>query len=169
MVQLLEATDAHFAWMLDEGPPCPGPDGVELTLPPGGIEGPFVLRWLRGCLDATPKPNCWLMIDRDDDGAGEVVGAISFKGAVNAAGAVEIGYGVAPERRRRGYATLAIGALIELAAHGLPALSLTAETSVDNLPSQLALERNRFERVGERMDDEDGALVQWRRAVLRTG
>jgi RimJ/RimL family protein N-acetyltransferase len=155
VVALLEATDAHFAWMLDEGPPCAG-----LTLPPGGIETPLVLTWLRNGLEATPKPNCWLMVE-----AGEVVGAISFKGAIDAAGAVEIGYGVAPERRRRGFATLAIGALIELASRELPVTSLTAETSVDNRPSQLALERNGFERIGERMDEEDGALVQWRRAV----
>ncbi|ANB18513.1 GCN5-related N-acetyltransferase [Dokdonella koreensis DS-123] len=41
--------------------------------------------------------------------------------------------------------------------------ALTAETGVDNAASQRVLVRNGFVQIGERLDDEDGALICWRR------
>lgn len=52
-----------------------------------------------------------------------------------------IGYAVVPWKRRRGYATLALGLLLkEVARHGLPYVELT--TDPDNLPSQKVITAN---------------------------
>jgi len=95
MTALIEATDAHFAWMLGE---APAPDG--LILSPGGIDELWVYAWLRRNLAALGPATSWLMT-----ADGEVVGLCSFKTAPDADGFAEIGYGVAPERRRLGHAT----------------------------------------------------------------
>jgi RimJ/RimL family protein N-acetyltransferase len=146
------ASDAHFAWMLGEA--AEAPDG--LRLPPGGVEDPAVLGWLRRGL---PGVACrsWLMT-----AGGEVVGLCSHKGPPDAQGEAELGYGVTAERRRRGYATQAV-ALMVAAARADPGISaLTAQTALANLPSQRALEANGFAKVGTAHDPEDGDLLVWR-------
>ena len=50
MTDLIEATDAHFAWMLGE---ATRPDGLQL--PEGGVEPPGVLRWPRRGRRADPE------------------------------------------------------------------------------------------------------------------
>jgi RimJ/RimL family protein N-acetyltransferase len=42
---------------------------------------------------------------------------------------------------------------------------VNAETSVKNPSSQRVLERNGFARVGERVDEEDGPVIVWRREI----
>jgi len=151
MVSLLPATDAHFAWMLGEADP---PDRA-LTLPPGGVDEAWVLRWLRRNLEAGALS--WLMVER-----GEVVGLCSHKAAPDAAGCVEIGYGAAPERRRAGHASAAI-ALLVAQARADPRLSvLTAETAVSNRPSQRVLEANGFAADGHGWDADEGEMLKWR-------
>ncbi len=94
---------------------------------------------------------------------GEVVGICSLKGAPDASGFAEIGYGVAGERRRRGHATAAVACLIALVRDWPGVLGLTAETAVGNVASQSVLEANGFGRVGTLSDAEDGDLLMWRR------
>lgn len=148
---LLPATDAHFAWMLDE-PVIPPP----LRLPRGGVDQPWVLRWLRRNLPDLEGTGSWLMVDGD-----EVVGLCSYKDPPDAAGAVDIGYAVAPARRRRGYATAAVALLIEAARADPRLRRLTAETAVDNLPSQRVLEANGFHRTGRSHDVDEGEMIVW--------
>jgi len=153
MTNLVEATDAHFGWMLGEALAPPG-----LTLPPGGVEKAGVLRWLRRRL--TAGASHWLIVS-----AGEVVGLCSFKKPADTAGIVELGYGVAPDRRRRGHATAAVACLVE-AARGRSGLKgLMAETATDNIASAKVLEANGFSRAGVRTGPEDGVLLIWRRGL----
>ncbi len=51
----------------------------------------------------------WLMVDAESH---EVVGDIGFMGPPGEEGTVEIGYSVVPERRRLGYASGAVAALV---------------------------------------------------------
>ena len=152
MMRLVPARDAHFAWMLGE---AAAPEG--LALPPGGVDTPPILRWLRRTLPQLGGAGSWLMID-----AGEVVGACGYKHAPTPAGDVEVGYGVAPERRGRGYARLAGGLLLEAARADPRVRAITAETAVANAASQRVLAGQGFFKVGRGWDDEEGETIRWR-------
>jgi RimJ/RimL family protein N-acetyltransferase len=152
-MQIIEATDAHFEALLL------GQTVQGYAVPPGGIDTPDILTMLRE-LAASIRPQfetaAWLMVQND-----EVVGLASALQVPSESGTLAIGYGVAPTRRKRGYATAAISEILiwAKAEHGVNAVS--AETSVSNVPSQRVLEANGFARIGERFDEEDGALLCW--------
>lgn len=150
-LELIPATDAHFAWMLGE---AAAPDG--LRLPPGHVDEPWVLKWLRRTLPKLGGYGSWLMV-----ADGEVVGMCSYKWPPTEAGDVEIGYGVAPERRRSGYARQAAALLLEAARQDPRVRAVTAETALANLPSQRVLEANGFVQTGRGMDDEEGETIVW--------
>jgi RimJ/RimL family protein N-acetyltransferase len=129
-----------------------------LRLPPGNVESPEVLGMLRDLAETIrPQfaPACWMMVE-----AGEIVGLCSLV-KPPADGGIEIGYGVAASRRQRGLATAAVAALVEWARCDARVHVVRAETSLDNPPSQAVLERNGFQRVGARLDAEDGELICW--------
>ena len=149
---LIPRTDAHLAWMLGEGE---APD--RLRLPPGGVDEPWVLQWLRRTLPSLGGRGGWL-IGAD----GEVVGLCGYKVPPDAAGDVEIGYSVAPARRRLGHATRAVALLIDAARQDDRVRALTAETALANLPSQRVLAANGFADVGRGMDDDEGETIVWR-------
>lgn len=156
---LVDAEDADFAWMLGEGAgPRPG-----VRLPPGGVDQPGVLRYLRRTAQALRTGHgvgSWLVV-----AAGEIVGLCGYKHCPTPAGAVEIGYGVVRARRGQGVATQAVAVLLDRAAQDRAIRQLTAETAAENVASQRVLERNGFARTGTRDDPEDGPLIQWWYAV----
>ena len=146
--------DEHFAWLLGEQA---APSGAPRQ-PEGAIAPPEVHTLIRGIAaelrDRTRSDVAWLMVV-----SAEAVGVISFT-KLSDAGWPEIGYGVAPLRQGRGYATAAVKALLPIEqAAGFP--GLIAQNSVANPASQRVLERNGFIRTGERDDPEDGRVVQW--------
>jgi RimJ/RimL family protein N-acetyltransferase len=149
---LVPATDAHLAWMLGE---AEAPDG--LALPPGGVDNPAILRWVRRTLPTLGGYGHWLMVDD-----GEVVGLGGYKWAPSAAGEVEIGYGVASERRQRGYAGQASRLMLEAARADDRVRALVAETAVGNFASQRVLAGAGFFKVGRGWDDEEGETIRWR-------
>ncbi len=73
-------------------------------------------------------------------------------------------HSIAAPRRRRGYATAAVGAIVN-AAPALGVTTVRAETSVTNAASERVLERNGFERVGRNFNPADGELTLWRRSL----
>jgi RimJ/RimL family protein N-acetyltransferase len=86
----------------------------------------------------------------------------SYKVPPNAEGVVEIGYGVAPERRRLGHATRAVTLLVGAARSDPRVRALIAETALANLPSQRVLQANGFVQTGHGMDDDEGETIVWR-------
>jgi RimJ/RimL family protein N-acetyltransferase len=144
-IDLQRATDEDFRWLLAERAPT-RPLQVAPDLAP-----PEVLEIIRGL------PVNWLIVVAD-----ELVGIIGIKS--DSIDEVEIGYGVATSRQKRGHATSAVAALLPV-LNARAVRVVNAETSVDNLASQRVLERNGFTRVGERVDDEDGPLYCWRRPL----
>ena len=155
-MKLLAATDAHFAWMLGE---TPAVEPRTLKLPSGGVDDGDVLRMLRPSaagLNARQPHGFWLITSDN-----EVVGLISYKRPPGEDGAVEIGFGVAESRRRRGHATAAVEAVVGLARSDGRVKTLTAETALPNIASQTALARAGFKRAGTRTDPEDGPLLIW--------
>ncbi len=155
MSLLIEATDAHFAWMLGE---ARSPD--PLRLPPSGVDEPFVLRWIRRTLAEMGPGTSWMMVDD-----GVVVGLCSLKSPAEDDGFIEIGYGVAEAHRRRGHATRAVAEMIERAC-GMPGIhGVWATTAADNEPSQKVLSANGFSENGRAIHPEEGELLLWRFAL----
>ena len=154
MTKLIELEDADFNWLLDENA---SPRG-ELRRPPGGVDQPPVMGVIRRMNQrlAAAGCNCAWMIIED----GEVVGLCSFK-TPPSEGKAEIGYGIAPSRRKRGYATSAVGAIIEVARTDPAVTALVAETAVSNPASERVLEKNGFSKVGRRHDTDDGPMSLW--------
>jgi RimJ/RimL family protein N-acetyltransferase len=76
---------------------------------------------------------------------GRAIGGIGFKGQPDN-GCVEIGYGLAPSARGRGYASEAVIAILKLGAE-LGISTVKADTTLDNLASQRTLVRAGFHLV----------------------
>lgn len=90
------------------------------------------------------RPFGYYLITRSSDG--RAIGGVGFKGPP-VDGCVEIGYGLAPSARGRGYGAEAVRALVKEATdHGL--LKVTADTTSSNIPSQHTLLRAGFRYVG---------------------
>lgn len=101
----------------------------------------------------------------DDDGA--LVGFGGWKGAP-VDGVVELGYAVAPARRRRGIATSAVRDFLSQAQDvGLRAV--TAHTLARDSASTGVLRRCGFERVSEFLDPDDGTAWRWERQLTQRG
>lgn len=120
-----------------------------------------MLRGLANTIRADFSPASWIMVEE-----GEAVGLCSIVKQPSADG-IDIGYGVSPSRRMLGFGTAAVGALLVWGRQDERVLFVRAETSTHNLPSQRVLEVNGFERVGERVDDEEGELICWSIATAR--
>ena len=94
-----------------------------------------------------------------------MIGHIGFHGppGINSRGdpeAVEIGYTIFPEHRRRGYASEAVQALIAAAeAQGIR--RFIASVGPENEPSLAIVRRLRFQEVGRHWDDEDGEELEF--------
>jgi ribosomal-protein-alanine N-acetyltransferase len=94
----------------------------------------------------------WVAIDRETE---TIVGSAGFIGRAQE-GVVEVGFGIAPEARGRGYATEAAEALVRwaLAQNGVE--RVVARCDADNAPSIRVLEKVGFTRAGS-----DGAVLSW--------
>jgi RimJ/RimL family protein N-acetyltransferase len=90
-------------------------------------------------------------------GDGMVIGDIGFHGPPNQAGAVTVGYGLAPGARGNGYATEALRALVAWALAQPGVASVEADTTHANLPSQRVMER-----AGMRLVDRNEQLRFYR-------
>jgi ribosomal-protein-alanine N-acetyltransferase len=106
------------------------------------IEAPRDLPWVTGVLV--------------DDDTGEVVGGAGFHAAPDADGMVEVGYGVDPAFRRRGYARAALLLMIERARSEPSASVFRVTVSPENAASLGLVAQLPFVEVGEQWDDEDG-------------
>jgi RimJ/RimL family protein N-acetyltransferase len=106
------------------------------------VETPADLPWVTGVL-----------VDDDTD---EVVGGAGFHAAPDADGMVEVGYGVDPAFRRRGYARAALLLMIERARSDPSARVFRVTVSPDNTASLGLVAQLPFVEVGEQWDDEDG-------------
>ena len=78
----------------------------------------------------------------------QVVGGIGFFGPPHQ-GTLEIGYGIVPSRRGRGYATEAVGAMVADAFSCDDVEVVRAGVDLDNPASIVVLERNGLVRLSE--------------------
>jgi RimJ/RimL family protein N-acetyltransferase len=115
--------------------------------------------------DPTYRP--WaprLIVLRDDPRV--IVGNIGFHGppgtnATRNPTAVEIGYGILEQHRRRGYATEAVGALVEWALEQSNVDRVILSIAPTNEPSLAIARRFGFVEIGRHWDDEDGEELEF--------
>jgi RimJ/RimL family protein N-acetyltransferase len=110
-----------------------------------------------GRIERDPSVHPWLdrvMMRRD--GGPAIVGGAGFHGPPDARGMVEMGYGVAPEHRRRGYARESVRALMEWAAARPDVRTFRASIGPWNEPSLGLIRGLGFVQVGTQWDERDG-------------
>ena len=103
---------------------------------------------------AAERFGVWVMIER---GGRQVIGDVGFMGPPGRDGSVEVGYSVVPERRRRGYATEAVDAVVAWALRQPGVSQVIAQCDAGNESSIRTLERTGFRRTGEA-----GGRLAWR-------
>lgn len=130
-----------------------------------GEVSPAWIEALRSATAADVWVHGFALVHRDED---RVIGTGGFKGAPDADGLVEIGYGIAPAYQGRGYATEAAAALVAFASADGRTHLVRAHTKPGPNPSTGVLTRCGFRHVGEVIDPEDGLVWRWERAPDRT-
>jgi len=115
--------------------------------------------WLARLRAAAPSPwtHGFALVD---SATGAIVGSCGYKGAPDSDGIVEIGYGVAPDHQRRGYAKEAAAALVEFAL-GAGVRVIRAHTRSAHGASSRVLVACGFDCIGEVLDPEDGLVWRW--------
>jgi [ribosomal protein S5]-alanine N-acetyltransferase len=132
----------------------------------------LALRLRQAKEDASRGPWYVRAIVLTDDGR-RMIGHVGFHGppGVNSRRdpkAVEIGYTVFPEHRRRGYATEAVRALLDHArAQGIH--HFVASVGPANEPSLAIVRRLGFREVGRHWDDEDGEELEFELVLSADG
>ncbi len=111
-----------------------------------------------------PDPWRWGFFVRHRE-SGNVIGTAGFKGPPDAAGMVEIAYGVVPAYEGRGYATEAAAALVRFASQQSAVRLIRAHTRPQPNASTRVLEKCGFRRMAEVDDPEDGLVWRWERSM----
>jgi RimJ/RimL family protein N-acetyltransferase len=116
-------------------------------------------------LAADPSEQPWLVRAVVLRAPRQVVGNVGFHGPPNDQGRVEIGYGVVPSQRHRGYAREAITGLTDWAFATGEARVCVASVSPRNAASLALVRSLGFRQVGEQIDKVDGLELVFERAL----
>lgn len=130
--------------------------------PPPVFE-PDDLDRLRRSLEAEPETGGWTLhyvLVKEKLGRRVLVGVAGYVGPPSAEGAVEIGYAIAEEHQRRGYATEAVEALVVNAFDDARVDLVAATTYATLTPSIGVLTKAGFSQVGT---DAETGLVRFER------
>jgi len=111
------------------------------------------LAWHLAALQADERHLPWRIRVIVQRSSKTVVGSINLKGPPNAAGDVEIGWGLLEDFRGRGYATEASAAVIKWAQQQPGVSSISATISDDNYPSRRLAKRLGLTRTNEMRRD----------------
>lgn len=126
------------------------------TLPDYLIEYNWLWSFRLAQVTEDPATNPWLVRVVIDSDTREIVGHAGFHGPPDENGMVEIGYTIAENYRRRGYARATAAALIEYAAADPTVTTVRASIRPDNVASLATISPFGFTQVGEQMDEIDG-------------
>ena len=109
-----------------------------------------LLTWMKDELYLFMPPKIgftsWIFIEKETN---QVIGDGGYKGNPNQEGEIEIGYEIIEAKRRKGYATEAINALIDWAMTHREVISIIAKCHYENIPSQNLVQKLQFTFVGE--------------------
>lgn len=96
-----------------------------------------------------------------ENASGLVIGNAGFTGPPDAAGKVEIAYGIVPDYEGRGYATEAAAALVTFARADDRVRGVRAQTLPARNASTRVLEKCGFHLAGEVNHPTDGLIWRW--------
>jgi ribosomal-protein-alanine N-acetyltransferase len=96
---------------------------------------------------------CWFIIEKEQN---IVIGSIGFKTRPDKNGVIEIGFGIAPSFRQKGYATEAVKELIGWALSQNDIQKIIAECDLDNKASIKVLEKAGMQKTGVEKD-----MMKW--------
>ena len=140
-----------------------------VPLPEFFITQDWLWRYRRDQILRDPASAPWLVRAVVGEPAATVVGHAGFHGPPDAAGMVEIGYGVDPAHRRRGFARAALEALLRRAVTEPQVHTVRVTISPDNVASHRLAKQYGFAEVGEQWDDEDGLEIVYEVGAGRAG
>lgn len=103
---------------------------------------------------APGEPGGWVQFTVEEQESGRLVGDVGLSPADAEAGVIKVGYTIDPAFQRRGYATEAVGALVDYALDTLGAEVVRAYASADNVASIRVAERVGM-RLVERFEHHD--------------
>jgi ribosomal-protein-alanine N-acetyltransferase len=121
-------------------------------------------QWLERVRSSPPEMNPWLHgfgVQHVADDC--IIGGAGFVGPPDAAGVVEIAYGIVPEYQGRGYATEAARALVDFAFADERVRKLCAHTFAATNASTRVLAKCGFHYIGPVEHHEDGLVWRWER------
>jgi RimJ/RimL family protein N-acetyltransferase len=150
----LIASDAELAWAAVREPKLLA-ELIDATVPaewpPKGMAADQEVFAKR--LDADPEMPGWLHWFIVRVGRGRMlVGGCGFSGPPDDVGDVTIGYAMLPAFQKKGYATEAVGALIDWAFEDPRTRGIVGRASVGDVPSVRVLEKNGLSRVDDGAD-----------------
>ena len=128
--------------------------------PPGDLNLGIDWSWHLRALQADCSQLAWRVRVIVERSSNTVVGSINLKGPP-IAGDVEIGWGLNPDARGKGYATEASAAVIHWVAQHDDVISISATVPDDNYRSQRVAARSGLSRTNETRGD----LPLWKRAL----
>jgi RimJ/RimL family protein N-acetyltransferase len=125
------------------------------------------VRWTLAFLLAHPDERLWSLYyvaERAGDPAGRprLIGLCGYKGAPDENGVVEIGYGVVPECRRRGFASEAVRALLARAFADPRVRAVVAHTLPELTPSIGVLRSTGFAFEGPGNEPQEPTAIRFR-------
>lgn len=98
----------------------------------------------------------WLMLLKRERRRPVVIGDLGYKGPPDREGAVDLGYGIVPEMRLKGYTFEAAGALVAWAfAH--PDVRLVTSSCDESNEGSIRI----LEKLGMKRHGKDGRLIKW--------
>jgi [ribosomal protein S5]-alanine N-acetyltransferase len=134
-------------------------DGLREFFVSGEVSADWLAR-LRSSVGPDPWRYGFFVVDRENRSA---VGIAAFKGPPDAAGTVEIAYGIVPTAEGRGFATEAAGALVQFAFASEDVRLVRAHTLPTPNASTRVLEKCGFRHTGSVVDPDDGPVWRWER------
>ena len=124
------------------------------------------IRWMLSWLETHPHEAAWSLYyvaerPRSQQGRPLLVGIAGYKGAPDASGVVEIGYGIVPEERCRGFASEAVRALLERAFDDSRVEAVIAHTLPNIAPSIGVLRKTGFLFAGSGTDAQEPTAIRF--------
>jgi RimJ/RimL family protein N-acetyltransferase len=100
----------------------------------------------------------WVQLSVEERGSGQLVGDVGISPAAGEPGVVKLGYTIAPEFQRRGYASEAVRALVDYAFDVLGADVVRAYADGDNVASHRVAEHAGLRLIERFRGESDGEV-----------